>query len=80
MSYFWDTECAYVLLAGESLIVGFTKQSDHEVTIRDLKREGNVLVRMPRQRFFIEWPSKSHCDRLGSFGLASLRRRSGGTP
>jgi len=53
MRCFLDMGCAYVRLVGALLIVEFTKQSDHEVTIQDLKREGDVLVRMPRQRLSV---------------------------
>jgi len=40
MRYFLDMGGAYFRLVGALLIVEFTKQSDHEVTIQDLKREG----------------------------------------
>lgn len=55
MRCFWDMGCAYVRLVGGLLIVEFTKQSDHEVTTQDLERDGDVLVRMPRQRLSIVW-------------------------
>ena len=53
MRYFLDMGGAYFRLVGALLIVEFTKQSDHEVTIQDLKREGDVLVRMQRQRLSV---------------------------
>lgn len=53
MRCFWDMGCAYVRLVSGLLVVEFTKQSDHEVTIQDLERKGHVLVRMPRQRLSI---------------------------
>jgi hypothetical protein len=55
MRCLWDLGCAYVRLVNGLLIVEFTKQSDHEVTIQDLERKGDVLVRMPRQRLSIVW-------------------------
>ena len=55
MRCFSDMGCAYVRLVCGLLIMEFTKQSDHEVTIQDLKRERDVLARMPRQRLSILW-------------------------
>lgn len=55
MRCFWETGCTYVRLVSGLLIVEFTKQSDHEVTIQDLEREGDVLLRMPGQRLSIVW-------------------------
>ena len=53
MRCFSDMGCAYVRLVCGLLIMEFTKQSDHEVTIQDLKREGDILVRVPGQRLTI---------------------------
>lgn len=63
--FFGDMGCAYVRLVGGSLIVEFTKHSDHEVTIQDLEREGDVLVRMPRQRLSIGSASIDPMLRVG---------------
>lgn len=55
MRCFSDMGCAYVRLVCGLLIMEFTKQSDHEVTIQDLKRQGDVLVRVPRYGLSIVW-------------------------